>query len=359
MPILQQRDLAATRLALEGWLAPILGTDQVAVDGLEPPAGTGFSNETLVFRASWVDDAGPHGRDLVARLRPDGYAVFPDVDVPRQAAVMEALAPTPIPVPEIVARDDEGLVLGAPLFVMGKVDGRIPPDNPPYTMDGWVLEEPPEQVAAMMGDAIDTLAAVHRLDPWALGLGFLDQPELGSTPWAQHLAYTEWFLGWASDDDPPPVVAATWDWVRAHAPDAAGLPVGLVWGDARIGNMIFRDGRVQAVLDWEMARLGAPEEDLGWWLFLQRHHSDGVGVPLPAGMPDRAATVARWEDRVGRPAVDVDFWELFAGLRFGIVMLRITQALVDAELIPADTDMARNNTVTQLLAKMLDLPAPS
>lgn len=359
MPILQQRDLVATQQALEGWLATAWGVEDVAVEGLCPPDGTGFSNETLTFDARWTDDDGAHERALVARLQPDDYALFPDVDIPRQAAVMRALAPTAVPVPAIVAWDDHGEVLGSPLFLMERVAGRIPPDNPPYTMDGWMLDQSAAEGAAMMGDAIDVLAAIHQLDPFAVGLGSLARPDLGPTPWDQHLAYTEWFLGWASEGRPQPVVEAAWGWVQANKPAAADLPVGLVWGDARIGNMIFRDGKVQAVLDWEMARLGAPEEDLGWWLFLQRHHSEGLSSPLPPGVPDADATVARWEERMGRPAVDLAFWEMFAALRFGIIMIRVSRAMIDHGILPPDSDMERNNTVTQMLARSLGLPAPS
>lgn len=59
--------------------------------------------------------------------------------------------------------------------------------------------------------------------------------------------------------------------------------------------MLYRDLQPVAVLDWEMAALGPPEVDLGWWLFLNRFHSQGMGNPTLPGFPDDATTVALWE----------------------------------------------------------------
>jgi aminoglycoside phosphotransferase (APT) family kinase protein len=86
---------------------------------------------------------------------------------------------------------------------------------------------------------------------------------------------------------------------------------------------MYADGRVVAVMDWEMVSLGNAVSDLGWWLFLQRFHTDGTGVPLPGGMLTRDESIALWEDRVGRRAEHVDFYEVVAGFHFTLVMMRI------------------------------------
>uniref|UniRef100_UPI00202888D2 phosphotransferase n=1 Tax=Caballeronia sp. ATUFL_F1_KS39 TaxID=2921766 RepID=UPI00202888D2 len=83
--------------------------------------------------------------------------------------------------------------------------------------------------------------------------------------------YYRRYLAWASDGKPQPTVDAGLAWLLANQPQDE--PVGLSWGDARVGNMIFSDARCVAVLDWEMVALGNPEQDLGWWLFLDWHHS--------------------------------------------------------------------------------------
>jgi aminoglycoside phosphotransferase (APT) family kinase protein len=112
-----------------------------------------------------------------------------------------------------------------------------------------------------------------------------------------------------------------------------------------------------AVLDWEMVSVGDPVTDLAWWLFLDRHFTQGLSVDNPPGFPARAETVARWEAAVGRPADHLEFYEVFAGLRFAIVMMRIAQLLVEAEMLPPDSDFERNNIVTTVLADMLGLAA--
>ena len=64
--------------------------------------------------------------------------------------------------------------------------------------------------------------------------------------------------------------------------------------------MIFDDHRCVAVLDWEMVTLGPWEQDLAWWLFLDRHHSEGLGVPRLEGFPSHRDTVAHYERLMGR-----------------------------------------------------------
>ena len=67
------------------------------------------------------------------------------------------------------------------------------------------------------------------------------------------------------------------------------------WGDARLGDIMYdQDLSVAGLLDWELASLSSPEADLGWWLFLLRHHTEGIGKPLPTGFPDATTTIARW-----------------------------------------------------------------
>jgi aminoglycoside phosphotransferase (APT) family kinase protein len=123
--------------------------------------------------------------------------------------------------------------------------------------------------------------------------------------------------------------------------------------------MIFGDDlHPAAVLDWEMVSLGDPEMGLGWWLFLDRHFTEGMSVSQPAGFLSRDETVDRWESALGRRAVNVDFYEMYAGFRFAVVMMSLTRLFIADGLMPADTDFDRNNTVTQCLAPMLGMAPP-
>jgi aminoglycoside phosphotransferase (APT) family kinase protein len=154
------------------------------------------------------------------------------------------------------------------------------------------------------------------------------------------------------------VAEAALGWLHANRPEPDD-PLGLCWGDARIGNMIFDHDRCVAVLDWEMVTLGPWEQDLAWWLFLDRHHSEGLGVPRLEGFPSHADTVARYEELMGRRVRNLDYYTVFAGFRFAVVMIRVIAMAVAFGLLPPDTDMGTNNIVTRLLAQDLGLPSTS
>jgi aminoglycoside phosphotransferase (APT) family kinase protein len=116
---------------------------------------------------------------------------------------------------------------------------------------------------------------------------------------------------------------------------------------------MFRESRCVAVLDWEMATLASPVMDLAWWLYFDRHHSEGCDVPRLAGFPSREETVARYREGTGFPTDRLDYYELFAALRFAVIMIRVGQQLIGAGLLPPDSDFETNNTATQMLAKVL------
>jgi aminoglycoside phosphotransferase (APT) family kinase protein len=171
------------------------------------------------------------------------------------------------------------------------------------------------------------------------------------------MSYYREFFDWAAQGTVHPTLDATWSWLVAHQPAEAGEVV-LSWGDSRIGNIIWDDFRCAAVLDWEMASLGQPEMDLGWWLYFDRQFSDGLGVPRPAGFGTHEDTIARYSELMGRPLHDLFFYEVFSGFRFAVIMVRLAELLMGSDILPDDSDMATNNLATQLLATMLDLPAP-
>jgi aminoglycoside phosphotransferase (APT) family kinase protein len=246
-------------------------------------------------------------------------------------------------------------VLGSEFFVMAHVPGRVPSDNPPYSTEGWIIEESEDRRRTLHTSALDVMCRIHALDPHDT-LGHLtERMRIGLD---EELAYYETFFEDAARGRPQPVAEKAWQWVNDNRPKG-WLPTGLSWGDSRISNMIFGDDlHPAAVLDWEMVSLGDPEMDLGWWLFLDRHFTEGMGVSHPAGFMTRADTIARWEATVGRPAENVDYWEMYAGFRFAVVMMSLTRLFIADGLMPPDTDFDRNNTVTQCLAPMLGMPLP-
>ncbi len=357
MPAPQGRDLELTGKQLREWLGQKLpeATD-LALENLRGPDATGFSNDTLMFDLRYREAGVRQNLGLVARIEPSGHRVFPEYDLSRQFAVMQLLAPSAVPVPRMCWEEADLCVLGAPFYVMERVEGRIPTDNPPYHVGGWVTEIAPAEREALWWSALDALCEIHTLDWRALGFEFLAMPELGATPLEQQLRYYENYLEWAARGRPQPTAEAALAWLHANRP--AGEPTTLVWGDARIGNMIFRESRCVAVLDWEMVTLGNPIEDLGWWIFLDRHHSEGLESPRLAGFPSHEETVARYEAHTGFKAQDLAYYQVFAGFRFAVIMIRLAQGMVEYGVMPADSDFETNNIVTRLLARILELPPP-
>ncbi|TDD14932.1 phosphotransferase family protein [Actinomadura sp. KC06] len=351
MPVPDQRDPEVTGRALTAWFGRHL--PGVRIPHLETPQNSGFSSETLMFDAEWTDGDGAQRREpFVARVAPAGYQIFPEPRFEEQYRLMRILDErTGIPVPPIRWYEPSGDVLGAPFFVMGRVEGRVPTDMPPYHMGGWVTEAPPDERAAMWWSTLEILASLHRLDADDLGLGFLDQPAWGATGLDQRLAYYENYLHWAYKG-PQKTALKALEWLKANRPDEPDDPA-VLWGDARIGNVIFRSGVPAAVLDWETAVLGAPEEDLAWFLFLDRHHSEGVGVPRLDGFPPHTDTVARYEELLGRPMRHLAYYEILSGFKFSVIMARIGQAMIDFGWIDETADFPYNNNCTQLLARIL------
>jgi aminoglycoside phosphotransferase (APT) family kinase protein len=361
MPTPWQRNLEQDGRKFEAWLRRQLPrAESLALTPLVAPTSSGFSNETLLCQAEWREGGVRRSESLVVRIQPIGYQVFPEYDMARQFETMRLLAKTDVPVPRVLwLETEDASIFGAPFYVMAKVEGRVPTDQPPYHVGGWMTEIPPAERRAIFLGGFEAMARIHRLDLDATGFGFLRRPELGTDGLAQELAYYERYLAWASGGREQPIADAALDWLRTNQP--AGEHEGIVWGDARIGNIIFDGTRVAAVLDWEMVTCGSPEKDLGWAVFLDRHHSEGLGAPRLEGFPSYEECMAHYESLTGHRVLHLHYYQVFAGFRFSVVMMRIAQQLLHYGLMTKEQSRAMEieNTVTKLTAKLLELPPPS
>lgn len=353
MPAPKTRDLDLTRDQLRRWLATKLaGARDVQITELKGPSETGFSSDTLMFDAEWTNDGARRER-LVARMKPTGFTVFPTYDIAMQYRVMKTLGErTDVPVPRMRWLEEDPSVVGVPFYVMDRVDGRVPTDNPPYHTGGWMPDLAPEERTALWWSGFEAMARVHRLDWRALGFDFLAKPERGASPLAQQLHEYDEFFSWGMERSRYPLIERAQRWLHAHQP--ADEHVAVCWGDSRLGNQIFNGTRCVAVIDWEMARLGDPVQDLAWWIALDHCFSDGLGVERLAGIPDRQATIARWEALVGRAALHFTFYEVLGLYKFAAIMARVILQMKHYEIFPADSDMDVNNLATGPLARVLD-----
>lgn len=350
MAVSTERDEAATRASLAQWLGARTGTSDVEVGELSIPGLSGFSNETLLFDATWDSGAGPEQRHLVVRVEPIGHQVFPSTEFDAQVAVLRALgAERSVPVPEVLWFEEDRTILGDRFLVMPRVDGQVPADNPSYHADGWVTELTDAERTTMWMSAVDTMAAIHRIDRVAIGLDWIEP--VAPT---EQLERDRVYRAFAAGDDPYPVVDGAFDLLRDTVPPPEVAPA-LCWGDSRIGNMIFGpDLSVAAVLDWEMVTAGDPVQDLAWNLLLDRHHYEAFEVARLSGFPDRDATVARWEAASGRSAEHLDWYELLGAARYAVIMTRVLKLLDASGVLPGATDMAYDQTGSQLLQRLLD-----
>ena len=154
------------------------------------------------------------------------------------------------------------------------------------------------------------------------------------------------------------MIESTWQWLVEHKP-AETVTWCSAGATAASATSSGTTSAAAAVIDWEMASLGQPEMDLGWWLYFDRQFSEGLGVPRPAGFGSHEDTIERYSELMGRPMRDIFFYEIFSGFRFAVVMYRLSDLVFDREDMERDADMATNNMATQLLATMLELKPPT
>jgi aminoglycoside phosphotransferase (APT) family kinase protein len=323
------------------WLACRLDVPSVVLGEPTRPTAGGLSSETVMIDADW--GSGPRG--LVLRRPPAGRGLFPTYDLGSQARTMDALRRDgSVPVPTVLWHETDPDVLGREFLVMERVPGRIPSDNPGYQFEGWVKDLPAADQRRLLHESLGVLGAIHRVDWAGAGLGFL--PGIGLD---HELDAWRGYLAWAADGERFAIVDDAFAWCEAHRPTTEPAPV-LVWGDTRLGNLVYADDlSVRAVLDWEMASLGPPEIDLGWYLFMERTALQFVDQ-LP-GFGDRDHTIATYEAALGRPVVDLDWYEVWGGVRSAAIMVRVAADLAELGLVPRE--FRGDNPVTALLAKLI------
>jgi aminoglycoside phosphotransferase (APT) family kinase protein len=235
------------------------------------------------------------GGSAVLRKKPPGALLKSAHAIEREYRVMQALAGSDVPVPRMYVLCEDPSVIGTPFFVMDHVDGRIFWD--PALPD---MSKPDR--ATIYDEMNRVLAALHSLDPVAVGLGDFGRP---GNYFARQLArWTEQYC--ASETQTLPDMNALITWLKKALPADDGR-ASLVHGDYRIDNMIFdaASPRMLAVLDWELSTIGHPFADLAYQCMQWRLPNGGTmrglaGIDRQAlGIPTEAAYVASYEKRTG------------------------------------------------------------
>lgn len=257
--------------------------------------------------------------DWVVRRPPLGHVVATAHDMGREYRVMSALQGSDVPVPVTRALCTDPEVIGAPFYVMDRVEGRVVRST--AELSGF---DPADALAVSHG-LIDTLARLHATDYEAVGLGDFGKPD-GFL--ARNVA--RWGKQWeANKTRELPQIDELARRIAAALPPSG--PAGIVHGDYRLENtMLADDGpEIVAVLDWEMSTLGDPLTDLGlflvYWVHWDEGDSDGVplatggasGLPGFIGMDEVAQ---RYAAVTGRDVSNLDFYVVFAFYKLAIIL---------------------------------------
>jgi aminoglycoside phosphotransferase (APT) family kinase protein len=331
---------------LQRWLARRLPREAgPVVHDVETSAATGMSSETVLFSATWSEGGERATSRLVARVAPheDDVPVFPSYDIPRQFETIALVARrTTVPVPGLRWCEPEPVALGSPFFVMDRVDGVVPPDLLPYNFgDSWLFSASADDRRRLQDTTVEVLARLHEVPGREAAFLELDAP--GAGPLRRRVEHTRaWYEFVVADAPRSPLVERAFAWLDDHWPADEGEPV-LVWGDARIGNILYADFEPAAVLDWEMACVGPRELDVSWLVYAHRCFEDlaeSLGLP---GMPEflRSEDVlARYESLTGHAPRDLDFYLAYAAVQWAITFLRTGQRSVrfGERAMPGDVD---------------------
>jgi aminoglycoside phosphotransferase (APT) family kinase protein len=273
----------------------------------------------------------------------------------REARVLGALARTAVPHPKLIGACDSQAVLGAFFYVTEEVQGfnatlRLP--------DHFKADASARRRLGL--ELVEGIASLAAVDPDQLGLGDFGKPqgflERQVPRWAAQLESYRQFPGW-----PGPAVldrvADIGGWLERHRP--ASCVVGLMHGDYHIGNVLFNqgDGRLAAILDWELATLGDPLLDLARLLSSWPAPNGASPLSLKVepwdGFPGREELIERYAQRTGRDLRDLLWFEVLACYKLAIV-LEGTHARASAGLADSGTALRLHASAKALLGRAHD-----
>lgn len=327
------RDVTALPAVLSQWLSTVMPggvAPEITVEsGVD---SNGMSSETIMLTGRWTENGEPKEQNWVARVAPtaDDVPVFSSYRLDHQFEVMRQVGElTDVPVPNVRWMDTTGEVLGTPFFLMDRVDGQVPPDVMPYTFGGnWFADAPLERQRELQDSTVEVLAKLHAIPDAAERFGFLSEIDPpGDTPLRRHFGWLkDWYEYAVPDIGRSPLVERALAWLEQHFPeDVAASDSVLIWGDSRIGNVLYDDFRPSAVLDWEMATIGPRELDVSWIIFAHMVFQELAGMAGLPGLPDvmREEDVrATYRELTGAELGDLRWFYVYSGVIWCCVFMR-------------------------------------
>ncbi|KZS81802.1 phosphotransferase family protein [Mycobacterium persicum] len=326
------RDVTTLPAVMSRWLSTVLpggAAPQVSVEsGVD---STGMSSETIIVTACWRQDGQPIEQKLVVRVAPAAtdVPVFPTYRLDHQFEVIRRVGElTDVPVPNVRWIEPTGDVLGTPFFLMDYVDGVVPPDVMPYTFgNNWFADAAAERQRELQDATVAVLATLHSIPDAENTFGFLAKDFPGDTALRRHVNWVRaWYDFAVPDIGRSPLLERTFAWLDDNWPHEADArqPV-LLWGDARVGNVMYRDFRPVAVLDWEMVTLGPRELDVAWMIYAHLVFQELAALATLPGLPEvmREADVrATYERLTGAELGDLHWFYVYSGVMWACVFMR-------------------------------------
>jgi len=325
------RDISTIPTVLSEWLATQLGTrPEVTVEsGVDT---NGMSSETIILTGRWSDGGAEVEQKWVARVAPTAQdvPVFSAYRMDHQFELLRRVAElTDVPVPAVRWIEPTGEVLGSPFFLMDHVEGIVPPDVMPYTFGGnWFADAPADRQRLLQDSTVEVLAKLHAIPDAATTFGFLAEADPpGDTPLRRHFNWLrEWYEFAVPDIGVSPLVERALTWLEDNFPaDVAARDPVLVWGDSRIGNVLYDDFRPVAVLDWEMATIGPRELDVSWIIFAHMVFQELAGLAGLPGLPEvmREDDVrATYRRHTGLELGDLRWFYVYSAVIWCVVFMR-------------------------------------
>lgn len=326
------RDVTTLPTVMSRWLAtqlPGAPTPEITVEsGVDT---NGMSSETIMLAGRWTLDGEPVEQRWVMRVAPaaEDVPVFPNYRLDHQFEVMRRVGElTDVPVPKVRWIEPTGDVLDRPFFLMDRIDGEVPPDVMPYTFGGnWFADASAEQQRTLQDSTIAVLAKLHAIADAELTFAFLNEGSAGDSALHRHFTgVRQWYEFAVPDIGRSPLLDRSFAWLEKNWPaDVAAGETVLCWGDSRVGNVLYRDFRPVAVLDWEMVALGPRELDVSWIIFAHLVFEELAGLAGLPGLPQvlREDDVrATYQELTGVELGDLHWFYVYAGVMWAIVFMR-------------------------------------
>ncbi len=278
-------------------------------------------NSNLTYKVT--DSA---GRAFALRRPPTGHVLATAHDMAREHRILQAVAQTSVAVPAVVGLCEDPEVNGAPFYVMQFAPGTV-------VRSTEIAETyPVETRASMSRHLVETLAALHAVNPDNIGLG-----DLGRKDEYISRQLRRWSTQYEqSRTHDRPLITEVHDILARRIPDQG--PAGIVHGDYRLDNcMVAHDGRITAVLDWELCTLGDTMADLGGlWMYWSRPSDERTFLPsaptMADGMPQRDTLMAWYAEASGRDLSNLPYYIAFAHWRGACILQGVYNRFVNGAM---------------------------